>query len=207
MPTDNTSTHIPKQKRGIQTRAAILDAGERLFSRDGYHATSTKKIAREAGTSVGSYYNYFPDKKALLIEVYQQHVTKVHGMVLDTLSAADFGNPAASGSELTRLIIDHAVRLHTLSADFHKEIEMLRYSDPDIQALAAQQEQRVVEGLASLLEPHRESLRVDDLQAASLVVVSAVEAVVHSLKMFEAPMEDERIIDALADMIHSFLFA
>jgi len=65
---------------------------------------------------------------------------------------------------------------------------------------------RVAQMIARMLEPRRAALRVQDLEAATRVVVAAVEEVVHSIKMFDAPMEEQRLVSALADMIHSFLF-
>ena len=53
---------VPQQKRSEQTRARILEAGKRLFMRDGYHSTSRKKIAAEAGVAIGSFYSYFDDQ-------------------------------------------------------------------------------------------------------------------------------------------------
>ncbi|GAB4467661.1 MAG: hypothetical protein Kow00124_00860 [Anaerolineae bacterium] len=50
--------------RGEQTRQAILEAAERLFLMNGYHGTSMRQIAREAGgISVGAIYNHFPGKE------------------------------------------------------------------------------------------------------------------------------------------------
>ena len=46
----------PVQARGIQTRAKIMDAGEKLFIRNGFHNILADDIARAAGVSVGSFY-------------------------------------------------------------------------------------------------------------------------------------------------------
>lgn len=196
----------PKQKRSIETRERILEAGERLFSRDGFHATSTKKIAREAGVSVGSVYNYFPDKKAVMLEIYARHTSRMHGMILESLKDADFASLGRDGTAVTRMIVDQSVKLHSFSPEFHREMSLLRYSDPDFAALNAQEMMRIVGMLVSILEPARENLRVDDLEAAAYVISSAVEEVVHSIKMFDAPMDEARLAAALADMIHSYLF-
>lgn len=196
----------PKQKRSIETRERIIEAGEKLFSQDGYHATSTKKIAKEAGVSVGSVYNYFPDKKAMMLEIYAHHSSLMHGMILESLKDADFASLGRDGLAVTRMIVEQSLKLHTFSPEFHREISMLRYSDPDFAALNAQEMMRIVWMLVSILEPAREKLRVDDLEAAAYVIASAVEEVVHSIKMFDAPIDEERLAAALADMIHSYLF-
>lgn len=52
---------------------ALLEAATRVFRREGWRAT-TNRIAREAGVSIGSLYEYFPDKQALLLALAERHV-------------------------------------------------------------------------------------------------------------------------------------
>jgi AcrR family transcriptional regulator len=55
-----------ESKRGEDTRQAILDAAERLFLEQGFHGTSMRQIAQEAGgIAVGGIYNHFPSKEAI----------------------------------------------------------------------------------------------------------------------------------------------
>ncbi len=52
-------------ERSERSRAALLDAALKLFSRQGYRATSVRDIAERAGTSTGSVYHHFRDKEAI----------------------------------------------------------------------------------------------------------------------------------------------
>ena len=65
----------PVQARGIQTREKILQAGEALLLRHGFHNILADDIARAAGVSVGSFYAYFEDKRALFLAVLQRAST------------------------------------------------------------------------------------------------------------------------------------
>ena len=56
----------PVQPRAVETRDRILAAAARVFSRHGYAAGTTNRIAAEAGLSVGSLYQYLPDKEAIV---------------------------------------------------------------------------------------------------------------------------------------------
>ncbi len=59
--------HSPlREERARQTRAAVLDAADRLFTSQGWAATGMRDIAREAGTATETLYSYFPSKTALL---------------------------------------------------------------------------------------------------------------------------------------------
>lgn len=196
----------PKQKRAELTRQRLIEAGTRLFSRDGFHATSSKKIAREAEVSIGSFYNHFKDKKDLFITIYQDHVERVHQMIFDALKDGGFAEGTTDGRQLVQMIISQTLQLHTLSPELHREMTVLQYSDEEMKGIAARENERVVRMVVDLLASNRGALRVDDLEAAVRVVVSSVEEVVHSIKIFSPPIEESRLVNALAEMIHRFLY-
>jgi len=56
--------------RGEQTRETILNAAHHLFIKQGYHGTSMRQIAREAGIALGGLYNHFSGKEAVFEAVY-----------------------------------------------------------------------------------------------------------------------------------------
>lgn len=55
--------------KGERTRAALLDAGKRLFVSKGFHGTSMREIAEEAGLAVGGIYNHFSSKEDIFVAV------------------------------------------------------------------------------------------------------------------------------------------
>jgi AcrR family transcriptional regulator len=55
--------------RGARTRTALVDAARRVFERDGFLTARVTDIADAAGVAHGSFYTYFPDKKAILAAV------------------------------------------------------------------------------------------------------------------------------------------
>lgn len=195
----------PRQPRAERTRQRILEAGAELFSHEGYHATSSKKIARAAGISVGSFYNHFRDKKELLLAVYREHVEKVHETILAALQAADFAGGRRRGRALVEEIINQTLRVHSLSPEFHRQMIALRYTDEDVARVVAQEDRRVAEMLVRMLSEGG-ALRVDDVEAAAWVVLASVEQIVHAIKMSEPPIASERLVAALADMVHRFLY-
>ncbi|GCE07962.1 TetR/AcrR family transcriptional regulator [Dictyobacter aurantiacus] len=76
----------PQQIRGQQRVAAILDAAEQLFAEIGYQATSTNAIAQRANTSIGSLYQFFPNKKAILQAVVARYHQQYRDLIQNILT-------------------------------------------------------------------------------------------------------------------------
>ena len=67
----------PRQRRSADTVERILAAAARIFDERGYRGTTTNHVAEEAGVSIGSLYQYFPNKDALLVSLAERHVDDV----------------------------------------------------------------------------------------------------------------------------------
>lgn len=65
----------PRQRRSQQTVDRIVEAAARVFDEDGYSSTTTNEIAAQAGVSIGSLYQYFPNKDSLLSEIARRHIS------------------------------------------------------------------------------------------------------------------------------------
>ena len=65
---------VPKQERSKTTVDAILEATSRILQTDGARALTTNAIARLAGISIGTLYQYFPDKNAILTTLARQEL-------------------------------------------------------------------------------------------------------------------------------------
>ena len=59
----------PVTKRGQRTRQKVLDAAEQIFGTVGYERASIVEITRTAGVAQGTFYVYFPSKKAVFVEL------------------------------------------------------------------------------------------------------------------------------------------
>src|SRR4051794_14338296 len=66
----------PRQVRAELTRGRILDAAAHVFAEYGYAAGTTNRIAERARVSIGSLYQYFPNKDAILAELLVQHIDR-----------------------------------------------------------------------------------------------------------------------------------
>ena len=60
---------LPRQDRSRATVDAILEAAARVLVKEGFERTTTNRVAEAAGVSVGSLYQYFPNKEAILFRL------------------------------------------------------------------------------------------------------------------------------------------
>ena len=65
----------PTQRRSVDTVDTILEAAVRVLRRDGYAGLTTRRVAEVAGVSVGSLYQYFPNRQAIVADLVRRRVT------------------------------------------------------------------------------------------------------------------------------------
>ena len=91
-----SSRKAPKQARSTELVSAILEAAVQVLAQEGAQRFTTARVAEKAGVSVGSLYQYFPNKAAILFRLQSDEWRQTHAMLTGIL-----GN--ASKPPLTRL--------------------------------------------------------------------------------------------------------
>jgi AcrR family transcriptional regulator len=89
---------------------AILEASTRVFLLRGYAGATTNEVAEVAGVSIGSLYQYFPDKTALLTALHEQHLSLMRARLTDVLHGSTPSPPTIT-STLTA-VARHCLELH-----------------------------------------------------------------------------------------------
>jgi AcrR family transcriptional regulator len=182
------------QERSRATVDALIEATARILVSEGFDKASTNRIAEVAGVSVGSLYQYFPGKEALVAAVIERHQEEIMETVRTELA------------EVLEQPVETAVRtLVAIAVNAHRV-------DPELHRVLAEQIPRVgtLEKLATFnrenytlfrtyLEGHRDELGVDDLELASFVCVTAIEALTHNAVLHHADLFSDERMDALID--------
>lgn len=203
-----TKIRIPNQKRSKEKKRQIIEASIRLFSENGYYNTSSNQISKTAGVSIGSFYSYFRDKKQLMMEAINYYDEQIREGMKTDLS----GSPAvlkANGINKEIIVyqyIRNTIQAHKINPDFHREIVAVSILEPDIQSMIHEQEKRVIDNITTLLDMWASELRVTDLQTASTLLFLTVEKVSHSIVFPDIPVDEEKLIKELAEMILRYLF-
>ncbi len=193
-----------KQQRSLVTRESILEAALRIYAQKGFHGTNSKEIAAEAGVSIGTFYNYFTDKKELFLEVMRRHVTEVTEVI--ELRQRELERQGKFHSEGMREMIEAVLAAHYLSPEFHREATAMELTDPDVAAVTAEYKKENMKLVVGWFHRYRDKLRVEDVEAAAVIVSLAMEEVVHMITISRPPVQPERLISGLADMLSKYLF-
>lgn len=163
-----------RQEQAAVTRRRILDAGRRLFFRDGYAATTLKAVALEAGVAVQTLYAVFGSKAAILAELRSLVVTLPEA---DAAFRAAMQQPTIEG-RLTAFA--HSIRLRwELAGDIVQVNEDAARADPAVRAGVATARERRQEGIASLAQGLVGELApdIDVARATSLLDALTLHAV------------------------------
>ncbi len=163
----------PRQRRARQTVVAILDAAVRLMKRKSRASLTTNRIAEVAGVSIGSVYQYFPDKGSIFIALHQRHVEEI-----DRLIAATLIEHAASPLDtFVRAVIEAMIAAHTRDPELY---ELLLHEVPH-RAGGAQDFSVRLHGVFRLALASRahEYSRSRDLDTAAFIVTHMVNSLAH----------------------------
>lgn len=181
------------QARSRATVDALVEATARILVREGFEKTSTNRIAEVAGVSVGSLYQYFPGKEALVAAVIDRHNEEIMGIVRATLTeVADMPIEKA-----VRRLVTVAIEAHRINPELHRVLaeQIPRAGKLDVEAL----NREVHSLLRAYLENHRREMRKVDLDVATFICVSAIEAVAHNMVLNQAEMLPEKRVRTLVD--------
>jgi AcrR family transcriptional regulator len=112
----NSVRRRPKQLRARQTVEAVLDAVMRLLKRDVSKVITTNRIADVAGVSIGSVYQYFPDKRAIFTALHQRHIDQIDRMVQTKLVE----HAGSSIEKFVRAIVEAMIEAHASDPELYE---------------------------------------------------------------------------------------
>ncbi len=192
---------IPEQDRSRATVDVIVDAAARILVKDGYDAFTTNRVAEKAGVSIGSLYQYFPNKDALLGELMRRHTTDLEKGI-EEMAARAANAPLA---EVIRAAIEHNVQSHLIDPVLHRVLsdEVPRLGKLDWQAAFVE---RMTALVRAAFEARRAEIVVPDLDLAVYMVTRTVETVVHNaVTQRPQDLQSGALAEELTRMIVSFL--
>ena len=137
----------PTQKRSIETKEKIIEAGFNLICHDGYYNTNTAKIAKEANVSTGIIYQYFKNKHDIFIAGLDKYADTIFYPYLDINEATKID----SLSDFFSKLIKENIENHKLSQEAHEEIMAMTHSDKDVAYYYYKREMDITKKISELL--------------------------------------------------------
>lgn len=193
----------PIQERSKFTVEAIFEAAIQIFTENGYTGSTTDLIAERAGVSIGTLYQYFPNKKAILIGIWDRNMQtadKGRDLFINAIKWEGGLNPEKMKSIVTACLDIHkdCVKPHL----FFEEIPQ-----PDFIQERLKEKESIVIALYTAILDHSANIRIPDNRTGARMIYEVMERLTHRyLLHFQNEMSEDEFISETADMISRYLF-
>jgi AcrR family transcriptional regulator len=169
--TDSTPRKQPKQERSQTTVEAILTATAHILIESGLEKFTTNRVAELAGVSIGSLYQYFPNKKALLFALAQQQAEQMMQLAQQHLTDVE----SLTIPEVIQQIVRAAIAAHSVNPRLNQVLHEQISRDEVIPAGAEAQMEQL---LRSFLEQRRDQLKPKKLDLTVFIVSRTIESLI-----------------------------
>ena len=195
----------PLQARSRATRAKILDAAAELTQKQGFERTTMAEVAQQAGVGTGTLYRHFPDKRALLLELFDRWSERVAADRRGDLQAESLmrEDPREFFAVWLRTLYE---RMHDRNR-FYTEIHPLTHRDEELRERYDRLKRQGAERMATFIELGQKTGRLrkePDPTTAAVLMINALELL--GAHVLQRPgSETERMLHELTDMFCRYL--
>jgi AcrR family transcriptional regulator len=161
----------PQQARSQERVNRILDVAEKLFASQGYTATTTNAIATQAQVSIGSLYQFFPDKTAIIQALALRYTEMLH----QELAVVDEAEKSAiSLSDYVNQLIDTTDGFFTAHPSYYAIFMEVQGTIRELAEIDEAADARLIQNLAQSLARRDAGLEPTDYDAIAFVLVKAI---------------------------------
>lgn len=190
----------PRQARSLETRARILDAAREVFAAHGYAAGTTNRIADAAGVSIGSLYQYFPNKDSILVELVRDHIAT--GTAATLAVVPERIDPADLPVTIRR-VVAAMVNVHAGDRRLHQVLfEEAPRPGPLLDELRVLEDDAVDTVAALLAGAYPDA---GDVTMPARMVIVTIESLVHRFVASDRELDTERFVDEVTQMVLAYL--
>jgi len=190
----------PRQARSKTTVDAILGATARVLVKHGFDRLTTNAVADAAGVSIGSLYQYFPNKEALVAALIERHIEEMTAAVLAEIARV----AELPIGDAARCVVEMMIRAHAVEPELHR---VLSEQVPRVGRLARLRELDAIShrAVAQLLEARRQELAIRDPDLAAFVLVCSIEAIVHQATLYSERLADPHLVEEATRLVTGYL--
>lgn len=165
----------PRQARSRALVEAILEATARVLSERGYAGTTTNLVAERAGVSIGSVYQYFPNKDSLITALHERHAAQLYD-VMASVMQAPYPNQLR---DRLAAIVSAWLAVHRVEPELHRVLEK-EFPFYDVPSEESPADQAIFKQFRQILERHRDEIQPTNLDLAAWVLLQTMEALIHA---------------------------
>lgn len=194
----------PVQKRSKNTVEIILAAAAQVFEAHGYAAGTTNRIAKKAGVSIGTLYQYFPSKEAVAVALLEKHISDTERHLYEWV-----GHMVGEHHVLKEALYDYVAGM----LDVHWAGPRLQHIlleetplPPRVHETLQNAERNAAKTFAGLLKTYS-SIKRKNLDEAGFIIVQTVESLTHRFAAHPDEQFISRIgfIEEVVDMLLAYL--
>lgn len=188
---DASPRKLPRQERSKATVEAIMAATAQVLVEHGYEGATTARVAERAGVSIGSLYQYFPNKESLVASLIERHADEI----VQVMRAALSGPDQLSLVDGLGAIVAAGAKAHRISPALHK---ILYEQVPRVGQLAKAMDthRKVTMIIEGFLRARADDLpQGSDPKTMAIVVETALEALTHRAVVDRPELLDEGLVE------------
>jgi len=173
----------PQQVRSQQRVDAILAAAAEMIGEMGYEAVTTSKLAKRAGISVGSFYQYFADKEAVFQALGDRYLVEMRRKI-------DAMFPPDALYAPLEVLVGRSVDMLVVHAAEHKQLHELMESgwvSPEMRALTVAMNEEIERKIGEILAHRTPQMQASERRLVSVVMMNLVKAVLPAIEGWGEP--------------------
>jgi AcrR family transcriptional regulator len=195
-----SSRKPPKQARSTELVAAILDAAVQVLAKEGAQRFTTARVAEKAGVSIGSLYQYFPNKAAILFRLQSDEWRQTTGLLREILEDAQ-KPPLERLRTLAHTFLRSECDEATMRVALNDAAPLYRDAPETREAMASGE--RIVQ--VFMREALPEASEATRALASDLITTTLTEVGRQFSETPRSPAEIEAYAEAMADMFCAYL--
>jgi AcrR family transcriptional regulator len=193
---------FPRQARARATVEAIFTATAQILTQHGYEALTTARVAERAGISIGSFYQYFPNKQALaaaVVEHYGEAFASAFGEALTVETQESLADAVDAMIHAGLVAHPHTPELHRTLLELERRVGQVEKT--------RQLSGRVTRMIEGVLQHHRHEMAPDlDPADAAALIETLLETVAHrAIEDHPVRLANDRRIAQCRRLILSYL--
>ena len=191
----------PVQKRSIETKDKIIEAGFNLICHDGFYNTNTSKIAKKAGVSTGIVYQYFKDKRDIFLAGLDKYADDIFYPMIDM---PDIPLNKSNLPTIMKDMINKYINNHKLSQIAHEEITAMTHSDKDVAYYFHKKDMEMTKRFSNILIEN--NFKINNMNEKVHIVIGLIdnlchEIVYHKHKELDYDLMTDIVVNTIVDIL------